>query len=373
MAVAVAGWAWGGLDPLGLGLAAAASVIALVTFRRPAGVSGAWLGLLLILLGAATALQAAAPTAALVAAWPLALGSALAALSGLWAWRPWPVRILITLGAALGLAWVGGVVHGIYLGLDQPELLAATAVLAAGLIWPLAQPEKSTAGAPFIPVAVLLAGVAVLGFVRFDPPWSPRHPQAARIVYQQDLATGQAWRLSAAPDPGAWARAVLTADGGAVTRRAAPLVFDRPIDAARARPIAAAAPGLTLSRRNGGEVTLTAAPPPGAISLILEIASGQPLTAVTINGQPAAILARPGQPTRIRWRPATGGLTLGFRAEAPGGLDIRYAAVIPSWPPDARPLPPRPAEVMAFGISDSTLVTGTARLTWADATTEEAP
>ncbi|HEY3696262.1 M20/M25/M40 family metallo-hydrolase [Phenylobacterium sp.] len=354
-----------GFDPACLVLGAAALAVAALALRRPTGAPGAWAGLIATGLTAGVALQVAAPAAALVAAWPTLLAAALAAVSGLWTARSRLNRIVVLVAAALGLGWLGGLVHGLYLGLDAPELLAIPVWLAAIVVWPLAQPDRDVAGTPFVAVGVLFAGLAVLAAVRVLDPWSPRHPQASQVAYLQDRTSGRALRLSLTPDRPAWSDAVLRADGGAVAARPAPPLFRRPVDAAPARPIAAAAPALTLRPSPDGRVVLHAVPPPGADVLVLELVADTPASEVTLNGRPVRLLARPGQTGRIRWRAAQDGLVLAFRPAGPGAIAVRYAAQTPAWPPDARRLPPRPADVMAFDTSDSTIVTGAERLTWA--------
>jgi hypothetical protein len=373
LAAALGGAFVAGFDPVCLILGAAALAVAALAFRRPTGVAGAWAGLIATGLAAATALQVLAPTAALVAAWPTLLAAALAAATGLWTRRTWALRLMTFAAVAAGLGWLGGLVHGVYLGLDAPELLAVPLWLAALLVWPLAQPARDGAGTPFVAVAVLVAGLAVLAAVRFMEPWSPRHPQASQVAYLQDLASGRALRLSLTPQRPAWSDAVLRADGGAVAQRPAPPFSRRPVDAAPARPIAAVAPRLTLQPAADGRVVLRAVPPPGADLLILELTADLPVRDVALNGRPVRLLVRPGQTGRIRWQAAPDGLALAFRADGPGALSVRYAAVTPAWPADARPLPPRPANVMAFGTSDSTVVTGAERLTWPAAWRKTAP
>jgi len=364
LAAGVAGAAFSGFEPLSLGLGGVAVALALIAFRRPTAAAGAWTGLLLTGFVAALALQVAAPPAAPIVAWPLALGAALAALSGLWTRRSWPVRLVTVAGATLGLAWLGGVAHGVHQGLDAPEALALVVWLAALVVWPLAQPDKDVAGTPFVAVAVLLSGVAVLALVRWDEPWSARHPRASEVAYHQDLSTGEAFRVSAAPERNAWSAAVLAADGGSVRSRAVPLVFGLPVAAAPARPVAAPAPVFTLARMADGRVALTAQPPPDAAILNLEIVPAVALAEMTVQGAPSRIVSGPGSPFRLRWQGAPGAITLAFRPAGPGAITVRYAAVTPGWPAQARPLPPRPTDVMAFGLSDSTIVTGVQRLTW---------
>ncbi len=172
-------WAIAGFEPVGAGLAAVAVILALACFRRPTAASGAWLGVLLVLLVLAIGVQWFAPPAALALTWPLLMGSGLAAISGLWTRRTWPVRLLTMGGVTLGLAWVGGLVHGLFLGIDAPALLAAPILLAAAMAWPLVQPDKGALGTPFTAVIILLTGAALTLGVRLHEPWSARYPITA--------------------------------------------------------------------------------------------------------------------------------------------------------------------------------------------------
>jgi hypothetical protein len=104
--------------------------------------------------------------------------------------------------------------------------------------------------------------------------------------------------------------------------------------------------------------------PADARVLALDVRATVPVSGVTLNGLPVAILDKPGQWARIRWYGAGQDIALAFKPSGPGALEVRHAAVTEGWPAGAKPLPPRPADVMPFDLSDSTVVTGAARLTW---------
>lgn len=355
--------AFGDIDPIGLGLGLAGAVAAFAVFGRAAATPGAWAGLLLTGLLAAVALQAAAPTTAFLIAWPLALAALAAALSGLGSKRALWITIAFVVIAAPGLAWLGGFAHGLFLGLDMPELLAVIAWLAAFLIWPLAHPRIGGAGR-ITALAVLVAGFVVIAYVRFQEPWSARHPQASIVAYEIDLQADRSWRLSATPTLSPWARGVLTADGGVIARREAPALWRRPVDAAPARPLAA--PGADLSLRTGSEGAreLVALPPQAARILSVRLTTDTPLADVRLNGRPVQILDKAGAAATVRWQGDPEGFVLAFRPSGPGSLEARHAVVFERWPAGATPLPPRPRDVKAFDISDSTVVTGAAKFGW---------
>ncbi|HTI67275.1 MAG TPA: M20/M25/M40 family metallo-hydrolase [Caulobacteraceae bacterium] len=152
-----------------------AAVILVMTFARAAAsLWGRWLGLGLMVLAAGLAVQAAAPAAAPVLAWPLLLMAAAAALA---AWRdpdlesP-PVLAALAALAAVGIAQGLVLAHLAFLGVgaDAPAAMAVFALLSVLLIWPLlaqAAPRR-----PMLALAAAMAlGAAGLALsVRLDPP-----------------------------------------------------------------------------------------------------------------------------------------------------------------------------------------------------------
>jgi hypothetical protein len=48
----------------------------------------------------------------------------------------------------------------------------------------------------------------------------------------------------------------------------------------------------------------------------------------------------------------------------PRKLELRYALIDGPWPAAARPLPPRPSDVMPFDLSDSAVTTGRIEASW---------
>lgn len=354
--------AFGGWDLVGLGLGAAAAALGLAAFGRPAAVSGVWAGLLLTAFLLAVGLQIAAPTTAFLIAWPLAAGALAAAVSGYGTSRGPAQLVLLAAIAALAGAWLLGFAHGVFLGLDMPELLAMFAWIAALVFWPLAQPAEGDRAARLAALALILAGFLGVAIVRLDPPWTERHPQPTKVAYLLE-EDGRAFRVSFAGAEDDWTRAALSADGGEAEERAIPGIL-RPVLAAPARPVPAGRPALAFTKTADAGLALTLAPPRGARVLNLDLKPTVELAALTLNGRPAGISAKPGQWVRIRWVAAPEGLRVGFRAAAPGAVEVRYATVTEAWPTGAEPLPPRPAEAMAFDTSDSTIAAGTRRFTW---------
>jgi hypothetical protein len=211
--------------------------------------------------------------------------------------------------------------------------------------------------------ALMVIGVVVLIAVRFAPPWEATRPQATYVQYHVDQDAARAWRLSAAKERTSWSEAVLRADRGAIAKRETWL-YRRPVDAAPARFLSLPAPTISLHAQPDGRLALDATPPPGARVLSLQLRPDTAASVESINGIPAGLPLKPGAWTRVRWEAAQQGVHLVLRPGGPGRLEVRYAAVTDSWPAGAAPLPQRPAELMAFDQSDSTVVTGTRRFAW---------
>ncbi|MEO8926093.1 MAG: M20/M25/M40 family metallo-hydrolase [Caulobacteraceae bacterium] len=322
--------------------------------------AGVWTGLMLTALAAALALQVAAPTIAFVVAWPLIGAGAVSALTGAGAARG---RIVGALGlaiAAVTLGWLGGLFHGVLQGLDIPQAPAAIVWLAALTLWPLAWPASFERRRWAPGALALVAGLAIALFMRSTSPWSPRHPQAAEPLYVVDAGAGRAWRASPVA-LGPWSRAVLTADGGTIgVLRMAGL--PRPIAAAPARVVPVAAPAITVERAADGTVTLRAPWAADMLALRLDLRSDTLVTGASIDGQPAPILGAPGRWTHLRWQAAPEGLTVSFKPAGPGYLEMRWSQYLAGWPPAATPLPPLPADVMAWDMAGATVASGARRL-----------
>lgn len=353
----------GGWDLTALGLGVAASLVALVAFGRPAQRSASWAGLLATGLAAGLALQWVAPTTGFLVAWPLLLACLGAALSTLGAARAVPLRLPLILIGGLGLGWLGFAIHAVYVNLDMVELLAGLAWLSAFLLWPFAHPRMGGAGR-ITAFLVLGAGFLLLAVVRFDPPWSARYPQVTITQLLVDQTEGRAYRLEAAPALIPWSRRALTADGGEIGPVDAAPVWRRPVQGAAAPMLDLPAPRFQLDG-GGGRQVLSATPPAGATTLILELRATGPVEDVRLNGRPAPLLATPGQWSQIRWSADRQPIQVSFRPQAPSGaLEVRYGAVTPGWPARATPLPPRPENVMAFDNADSAIVKGAESLNW---------
>jgi hypothetical protein len=352
-----------GLDKVGLGMGLGAAALAMICYGRPVSRAGAWAGVLGLGLVAAVAVQALAPVTAFVFAWPLLVASLMAAATALSARRSVSALAVLAVSAALALGWIGGLAHGAYLALDLVELMAMPVLLAALLLWPLAQPDEGAPPARLVGPILLVAGLAVLFAVRVTDPFDARHPRMSYVGYYVDQDSGQAWRFSNTPDLGAWARQVLGSDGGRIAKLTH-WSFREPVDAAPAPVTPQAAPRITLDKQADGTLRLHADPPPGARSLLLILTPDTPAVVEQLGGVARRIPLKPGGKTIVQWTAAPQGFDLVIRPGGPGKLEVRYVATLESWPAGLKPLPKRPGDLVAFGDSDSASVVGTLRFAW---------
>jgi hypothetical protein len=355
--------AFGGLDKIGLGLGLGAAVLAVLAYGRPVSRAGAWTGVLAVGFALAVAAQALAPPAAFILAWPLAAVSLAAVATAMGARKDMTALAVLGVLAALVLGWIGGFAHGVYLSLDLVELMALPVLLAALIVWPLAQPEEGAPPARLVGPILLAAGVAMLIAVRLSNPYDARYPQASYVGYQVDQDTGQAWRISVAPELSKWSEAVLKDGGGALTKLKY-WTFRKPVDAAAAPFIQEPPPVLTFAKDADGRLRLHAVPPPGARELRLRLSPNTAVTIEEMNGVPGKLVLKPGGETLISWSATPLGFDIVMRAAAPGAIDVGYSATLERWPAGVTPLPKRPPDVMAFDTSDSTYVVGSRRFSW---------
>ncbi|WP_374653572.1 M20/M25/M40 family metallo-hydrolase [Phenylobacterium sp.] len=362
LALGAASSAFGHTDMIALAVGGFGAALALVSFGRPAGVAGAWAGVLATGFLAACGLQAAAPTTAMLVAWPLALAALAAALTAFASRRKLPSLIVLGAIAAAGLGWLLAFGHGIYLGLDQPELLAVIVWIAALLLWPLAQPAEDQKGARTAALAILLLGAAAVTAIRIDPPWTARYPQPTHVAYY--LEPTRTLRISDAPALPDWTRQVLAADGGKIEKVSLPALRRKEVWAASAAMTAAPAFTAAFAPTADGAHELVLTPPPGTRTLMLRLTSDAALTDLTINGRPAKMLGEPGSSARIAWEAPAPGLTLRFRSRAPGSIQADYAAVLSELPAGLKPLPHPPSGLAGFGNSGAALVGGARKFAW---------
>lgn len=138
--------------------------------------------------------------------------------------------------------------------------------------------------------------------------------------------------------------------------------FSKPVWAAPARPAAAPAPKIAVSKSADGTITMSAAINPTSI-LHFDLLTDTAVTSGTVQGRPTPILVEPGKWTHFVWQ-ASSGMAVTFRPRGHGFLDVRYSDYTPGWPAGAKPLPAMPAGLMAWDMSGSSVATGAMRSTW---------
>ncbi len=354
---------FGGFDMIGAGLGVAGALVALI-FVEPISRPGAWAGLLLMGLVAAVAAQALAPPAAFLIGWPLLAGALAAALSQLASDGRVISNMVRVVIAIAGLGWLGVYLHGVIQGLDLPVLLALFAWLGAIVAWPLLQSKDPENGGLTGPLIALVVGVALVGLIRLHDPWSARHPRATEVVYVADQTDNSFWRVSLMPQIDPWTRSALTGDGGALVRRPLDPISAKPLDAARAMAVPVTPPQLALTALPDGRRQLAITAAPGVRSLFVSLHTSVGLAGVTLDGRPVKGLEAAGGELNIRWQGDTAPVLITFRPAAPGALSVTWAGIDEHWPSQARPLPVRPDNAMAWDVSGATVTRGRSQFTW---------
>lgn len=354
---------FGGFDMLGLVMGLVAGALGALAYGRPVSRAGAWTGVLILGLVLGVVLQALAAPAAYVLAWPLIVAGLGAALTGVSTRRNVLALAILGVAAAVMLGWTGGLAHASYLSLDLVELQALPILIAALVVWPLAQPAEGAPPERLIGPALLILGLAATAVVRFDDPYSARYPGLAYVQYVSDQDNGHALRYRPRGSASAWSDAVLGADGGKIApaklwivrgaAEAAPAKF-APLPAAQA----------SLTRGADGTLSVQVAPPAGARVLILNLTANTPAAIVAANGVPMNLALPAGEPVRVNWSAPKGPVTLTIRPAGPGRLEVQTAASLATWPAGVAPLPKRPANLMAFDLSDTSLSLKSYQFAW---------
>lgn len=355
--------AFGQFDIIGAVSGVLAAAIGFFVYSRPASRKGAWAGALCLGLLIAILIQALAPGAAHIVTWPLLVGAIGAAATALSARRGiLPLALLVVL-AAVALGWEGGISHFTFEAMDLMPLFSLQMITAGLVLWPLAQPDTGAQKGLVVGGALLLVGFALTLVIRAEDPWSPRYPQVSSVGYLVDQDAGRAWRFSPPEMEGAWSERVLRAEGGSVEKRSH-FAWRKPMLAASAPPLAEPAPEFAVSRAADGSIRLATATPAGARTLQLQFRANTPAELTAVASVPTSVPLPAGKWIKLAWHAPGDGLELTIRTAGPGRLDVRYVAGFDRWPAGVAPLPKRPADLMAWGESDSTWVAGTRAFTW---------
>jgi hypothetical protein len=158
------------------------------------------------------------------------------------------------------------------------------------------------------------------------------------------------------PDADPWTHKVLTADGGKAEVR--PLRgFGEKLLFASARPVGAARPQASIVQADG-RTAIRFNQSPGSRQMRLSIRSDKPITSASVNGYATAMQAKR---LIVAWSAPGRSAEVLLQAPADAKLDIKAVELTDGWPKDAAPLPPRPADAMAWGDSDATVSSLTLR------------
>jgi hypothetical protein len=311
------------------------------------------------------ALQILAPATAFVVAWPLLIGAALAAATSLGAQVSARITLALILVGALVFAWIARLAGLAFdaMGMDLPEVIVPFLLFGLLALSPLA--SRAGLGAFARPVAgfCVVAALFIVAFIALHDPASPRTPQPSHVIHVTDLAHGRTLRVSSLQKPGSWTRDAL---GAGARREDLPAMFLRqawigPAPDSNAVALAVAAPKLTLSRIGDRAILTVAAP--GAREVRLSLKGVSP-NGLTLGGLPVKARPDAGGWLRLRWYAPRDGFTVGFTPPPGGQAQYRIAAVSDGWPAGAAPLPPRPASVMPWQGSDSSVVISEGMVRW---------
>jgi hypothetical protein len=336
-----------------------------VLMSRPEDRLSSWIGVFGVVALLTLLLQALAPPMAMLSAWPLLLGAASMALIGGLGRNGWDAPGVVAVAfvaAVLAQAHLGHLADQTFtaVGVAIPELLALFVLLVLVVIFPLVEGFASDAFGKRAALCVAGLGVVILAYAAVHDPASARTPSPTQAFYVQDAASGKSWRASTFDRLDPWSKAALNV-GGVPTKGALPGLADAawltPAPAAAlARPeiqTSVVQDRVTVhiqSRADGRELRLTLIP-------------SASVRDVTLDGHPAPILAKAGEASGVRWCAPQGGLTLAFTAPSPASLDLRYAEIRDGWPAGMAP-PPKPAAVMPWGLSDTSVLLDHYTLKW---------
>jgi hypothetical protein len=359
-----------GLDTIGLGLAGGVIVLAWLSLGRGVGVFGAWLGALLVVLGLAVTAQVMMPGVSVMLAWPLLAASLAAALvmavggtrdrRVAWALTLAVCVVAIAVAAQLS-AW--GALFFAGVGLDEPAVLAVFAILAAPALLPLAFDFAAYRWAPVFAAVAGAAGVGLLLYAGLAE-GGPTRPRLAEASHLADLSTGTAWRVSPQPRLDPWSRVVLSDAGNTPVQKAYPPLYRQPVWMAPTAVLPVERPVLTIDRA-GDRLLIRAVPTAGAEVLTLRLRPSLALGEPRLNGRPLALPTQAGAWSSLSYHaPDPNGVTLSFTAKAAGKVEVAVVEIHDGWPRGAAAIPAKPAELMATGYSDKTIVLDRGALNW---------
>lgn len=322
-------------------------VLAVYAFARRLEPDAAWIGAVALGIIVASLVQALAPGAAILFAWPALVGAA-ALVVGRFAGRlgPWLSAASAVLMLAILSAWACELYAAV--GPPMPAALALFVLLLLPTFAPLLAGWSRASAAPALSFGVLVLGVAAVAWAETAPPSAAR-PALSRLDVLADPSTGRVVWLapSARLDP--WTRAAL--GKGPLVHRPEPPLFDQPVWTAPAPSATLAPPEIAIAPVPGGS-RITARATGGGRRLDVYIRSAKGLSGARLDGLPVALRAKPGAWAGIRVsNPGPAPMILDL--PAPGPVEALAVEIRPGWPTSP---PPRPRSLMGATGSDETYV-----------------
>jgi hypothetical protein len=354
-----------GLDLAAAVLGAVIVVLALACLGRSTSLWGLWSGGLVFGLVLAVALQIVDPVGAFIVQWPLLLGC-LAAAAGLAldfsghpraAWTA--VGVIGALAAAQVFYWASG--FFLQMGPVAPEILAFAVPLALLVLAPGLHALAKDGRATLVGLAAIVAGATMLVLVGGVgwPGASPR--QLTQLFYLANPQKSVFLRANATSDLDPWTRSVFGEKPVSVRM---PLVASGHIWTGPAPPAALAGPNLSVDTAPiGPDLDLRLHVRPGGQGRQLKILI-QPigdLRDLTLNGRPQDALKEAagmslGRLMIVYTAPPPDGIVIGLRAHGHGRFAVTALESRDGWPPGAAPATPKPAALLTWGLSDTTVV-----------------
>jgi hypothetical protein len=335
----------------------ARSILVWLQHTRWSGWAGAFAALALSNL----ALQIASPPMAVLTAWPLlltALLMAAIAFGGGGRFEAMASVAAALIVGGIGLAHIDHFAGQTFTAVGEmaPSSLAVFVLLAIPLLFPLLTGWSLTGRAGQIGCVVVAAlATGVLTYATLHKAWSARTPAYVQAFDLQDSFANKSFHASGLTKLDPWSAGVLNADHGKPSRQRVE-ALGGPYWLSSAPAAGEQRPSFNASR-DGDAVVVRITPRAGGRELRLAFRTTGPLKDVTLDGRPVAILTKENSSAMVRWSAPGEGLTLRLSPSTPHGkLWIDYAEVKDGWPAGQAPQPKSPT-MMAYGLSDTTVIT----------------
>src|SRR5690606_37676758 len=207
--------------------------------RRPH--EPAALGLLTLVWLAAAGLQTIAPEAALVAAWPLAVGVLAALLARRLGRIGW---IAAGIAGVIGAGFMLALAHGVFLGVGWtlPEGPAALALFVLAPLAPVLVRAARTWTGPALALLLLIGAGAGVWWLRQGPQPTAERPAVSQVLFVADPDQRDYRIVSPFSTLDDWSRGVLELEGGAVEVADEPALWMTDVRRAAVDPISVVAP-----------------------------------------------------------------------------------------------------------------------------------